>query len=162
MPLREINSELKQMPFQAPRYHSLGRPQEATCTNRNAHLTNKKRIINLFRIFGGELLAINCRDMWTIKKKISTKCKWTWNDMYQNLYDRAKNIIKENVTMTFYNERKELYQETDALGLGLGGSLKQTMDGMWFPRNEALTTQHCSQKHLQAKAWQMHRPTTAA
>ena len=42
--------------------------------------------------------------------------------MYQTLYDRAKNIMKKNVTMAFYNEYEQLYQETDASGVGLGAS----------------------------------------
>ena len=67
---------------------------------------------------------------------MSLTCKWTWNT-YQSLYNRAINIIKKNMTMTFYNEKEQLYIETDALGAGLGACLWQAMDGMWFPRNEA-------------------------
>ena len=33
----------------------------------------------------------------------------TQNNMYQNLYDRAKNIIKKNATMAFYYEKEQLY-----------------------------------------------------
>ena len=36
-----------------------------------------------------------------------------------NLYNRTKNIIKKNVTMAFYNEKKQFYLETDVLGVWL-------------------------------------------
>ena len=47
------------------------------------------------------------------------------------------NIIKRNVTMSFYNEKEQLYLETDTSGEGAGTSLLQGRDGMWFLRNEA-------------------------
>ena len=38
--------------------------------------------------------------------------------------------------MTFYNEKEQLYLEIDASGVGLGASLLELRDGMWFARNE--------------------------
>ena len=49
---------------------------------------------------------------------------------YQNLYDRAKHIIKTNAVMAFYNEKKQLYLETDGSGVGLGSSLLQVKNRM--------------------------------
>ena len=54
----------------------------------------------------------------------------------QNLYDKAKNIIKDNATMAFYNVIQQLYIKTDALGVSLGPNLMQARDRMWFQRNE--------------------------
>ena len=39
--------------------------------------------------------------------------------------------------MVFYNEKKHLYRETDALGVSLRGSLLKVRDGMQLIRNEA-------------------------
>ena len=55
---------------------------------------------------------------------------------YQSLYDRAKNIIKKNVTVACY-KNQEMYLGTDVLQIGLGPSPLQMRDGMQFPRNEA-------------------------
>ena len=65
-----------------------------------------------------------------LQKLISPKCEWTRNDTYQNLYNRAK--VKKNATIMFYNEKEQLYLETDILCVGLGASLLQVRDGMWF------------------------------
>ena len=45
---------------------------------------------------------------------------WTWNGMYQNLYEKVGAIIKDHVCMKFYIEKETLYLETDALGVGVG------------------------------------------
>ena len=54
-----------------------------------------------------------------LKKLVSSKHKWTWNDTYQNLYDRVKDIIKKTARMAFHNEKEQLYLETDTVGVGL-------------------------------------------
>ena len=41
-----------------------------------------------------------------LRKLTSLKYKWTWHNIYQSLYDRAKTIIKKNATMIFFNGRK--------------------------------------------------------
>ena len=38
-----------------------------------------------------------------LRKLTSSKSEWMWNSSYQHLYDKAKAIIKNNATMTFYN-----------------------------------------------------------
>ena len=49
-----------------------------------------------------------------LMKLISPKCKWTWNNTYQNIFGMAKNIIKNNAVMAFYNEKEQLQLETEA------------------------------------------------
>ena len=39
--------------------------------------------------------------------------------------------------MAFYNEKEQLYLETDPSDIGLGASLLQARGRMQFPRNEA-------------------------
>ena len=56
---------------------------------------------------------------------------------YQHLYLSTKAIIKKDDTIAFYNEKAQLYLETDVLAMGLWASLLQVRDGMWFPRKEA-------------------------
>ena len=68
---------------------------------------------------------------------ISPIFEWIWNNTYKNLYDRAKNIMKKNAVMVFYNEKEQLYLETDVLGVGLGASILHVTDEMQFPKNEA-------------------------
>ena len=71
-----------------------------------------------------------------LRKLTSSKCFWTWNDTYQCPYDGTKTIIKKNATMAFYNEKEQLYLETDVSGVGLGAGLLQVRDDMQFSRNE--------------------------
>ena len=50
--------------------------------------------------------------------------------MYQDLYERAKKIIKKDVCMKFYDASRPLYCETHALGVTLGTGLLQVRDVM--------------------------------
>ena len=54
-----------------------------------------------------------------------------------NLCDRAKIIIKEDAAMAVYNEKEQLYLETDTSDVDLTGSLMQVRDGMQSPRYAA-------------------------
>ena len=63
-----------------------------------------------------------------IKKLTLVKADWTCNRMYQDLYDRAKETIKKDAFMKFYDTSRPLYLETNASGSGLG--LLQVIDGM--------------------------------
>ena len=65
------------------------------------------------------------------------KVQWTWHNTNQNLYGKAKNITKKNTTMAFCKEKKQVYLKIDVSGVGLGASLPQVRNGMWFPRNDA-------------------------
>ena len=47
----------------------------------------------------------------------------TWNASYQQLFDKAKLLIKAEVCMKFYDNTKPLYLETDASRVSLGAAL---------------------------------------
>ena len=40
--------------------------------------------------------------------------------------------------MAFYNKKEQLYLESNVSAVGLGTSVLQVRDRMWFPRNKAL------------------------
>ena len=58
--------------------------------------------------------------------------------MYPDLYDKAKNIIKQNTCMKFYHVSKALYLETDTSGIGIGSHLLQVREGMNCGQDEVL------------------------
>ena len=62
-----------------------------------------------------------------------------WVDLEQYISEfiwQGQEHHQEDVTLGFYNEKHQLYTETDAWGVGLGTSLLQLRDGMQFPRNK--------------------------
>ena len=52
-----------------------------------------------------------------------TSVKTEWNADYQKFFYKAKSMIKADSCMTFYDETKPLYPETEASGAGIGTSL---------------------------------------
>ena len=72
-----------------------------------------------------------------MRKLTSSKGQINLEKHIYNSQDSAKNIITNNVNMSFYIEKEQWYIETDALGAGLGINLLQVRDGMQFPGNEA-------------------------
>ena len=60
-----------------------------------------------------------------LRKLTSTRVAWTWNTSYQQMFNKAKSLIKAEVCMKFYDDTKPLYLETDASGVGLGVTLLQ-------------------------------------
>ena len=51
-----------------------------------------------------------------------------WNSSYQQLFHKAKSLVKTEVCMKFYDDTKLLYLETDASGVGLGAAILQLHD----------------------------------
>ena len=58
-----------------------------------------------------------------LRKLTSSKMTWTWNASYQQLFNKAKSLIKAEMCIKFYDDTKPLYLETDAPGIGLGAAL---------------------------------------
>ena len=63
-----------------------------------------------------------------LQKLTSSKMTLTWNALYQQLFAKAKALIKVDVCMKFYDDTKLLYLETDASRVGLGAALLQLHD----------------------------------
>ena len=48
-----------------------------------------------------------------LRKLTSSKTTWTWNALYQQLFDKSKSLIQVEVCMKIYDDTKPLYLETD-------------------------------------------------
>ena len=75
--------------------------------------------------------------MQLLRKLMSSKATWTWNASYQQLFNKAKSIIKVEMCMKFYDDTKLLYLETDASGVGLGAALLPLRDNTNCPKRHA-------------------------
>ena len=58
------------------------------------------------------------------------KTDWTWNKVCQDLYDKAKKIVKKDACMKFYDEVRSLNLETNASSISFGVGLLQVRHGM--------------------------------
>ena len=63
-----------------------------------------------------------------LKKLAYSKAEWSWNRMYQDLYNKAKGTIKQDACMKFYHASSFLYLETDVSGISLGAGLLQVRE----------------------------------
>ena len=63
-----------------------------------------------------------------LQKLTLSKTTWTWNASHQQLFEKAKSLIKVVVCMKFNDNTKPLYLETDASRVGLGAALLQLHD----------------------------------
>ena len=108
------------------------------------HATSKDKKKKKLQVFLGIINYVgkffpSIRDVFeSLRKLTSAKTEWTWNATYQNMFDKAKAIIKEDACMKFHDETKLLYIETDASGVGLGAALVQTRSNTSCPRDEVL------------------------
>ena len=57
--------------------------------------------------------------------------------MYQELYEKAKAIIKDIVCMKVYNEKEPQNLERDKSGVEPGAGLLWARDGLWVTQDEA-------------------------
>ena len=72
-----------------------------------------------------------------LRKLMSSKATWMWNASYQQLFNKAKSLIKAEMCMKFYDDTKLLYLETDVSGVGLGAALLQLRDNTNCPKDTA-------------------------
>ena len=72
-----------------------------------------------------------------LRKLTSSKATWTWNASYQQLFDKAKSLIKAEMCMQFYDDTKLFYLEKDASDVGLGAALLQLRDNTNCPKDTA-------------------------
>ena len=63
-----------------------------------------------------------------LQKLTSSKMTWMWNASNQQLFAKARLLIKTDVCMKFYEDTKPIYLGTDASGIGLGAALLQLHD----------------------------------
>ena len=96
-----------------------------------------------------------------LQKLILSKCERTWNNICQNIFNRARNIIKKNVAMAFYIKKKQLYLETDTLGVGLGASLLQVRNKNQFPRDESPNKEALKPRAFTSKSLRVQIPAMA-
>ena len=59
-----------------------------------------------------------------------------WNQIYDELYNKVKVIIKKHGCMKFYNEKESLYLDSNASGVGLGAELLQVKNWMKCPHHK--------------------------
>ena len=60
-----------------------------------------------------------------LQKLTSSKMTWIWNTSYQQLFPKAKSLIKAEVCMKFYDHTQLLYLGTDTSGISLRAALLQ-------------------------------------
>ena len=70
-----------------------------------------------------------------LRRLTSSKAKWTWNESYQQLFNKAKSLIKTEMCMKFYDDTKPLYLKTDASVVSLGAALLQLRDNTNCPKD---------------------------
>ena len=114
-------------------------PQKIRSLTEMPALKNKKElqaflgVINYLNKFSPGMSEV-CEPL---RKLMSSKMTWTWKASYQQLFEKAKSLIKMEMCMKFYDGTKPLYLETDASGIGLGAVLLQIRDNMGCQKDTA-------------------------
>ena len=85
----------------------------------------------------------------TYQKIMQVKANLTWNRMYQDLYDRARKIIKKYIYMKFYSTSRPQNVESDFLGVDLVARLLQVRDGMNCWHNKVPNATRCPERVYQ-------------
>ena len=88
-------------------------------------------VINYLNKFSPGMLE-TCK---LLRKLMSSKATLMWNASYQQLFDKAKSLIKLEMCMKFYDDTKPLYLETDVSGISLGAALLQPRDNTNCPKD---------------------------
>ena len=104
------------------------RPTKHQSPDRHASMPNNKKelqaflsIINYLGKFSPGTADV-CDPLHNLT---SSKAIWTWNALYQTLFNKTKLLITSDMCMKFYDNTKLLYLETDASRVGLGAALLQ-------------------------------------
>ena len=82
----------------------------------------------------------------SLRKLTSAKNRMDMECNLQKTFDKAKEIIKEDACMKFYDETRPLYIATDASGVGLGAALLQTRGITSCHRDKVLGNCICQQE----------------
>ena len=72
-----------------------------------------------------------------LRKLTSSKVTWMWTASHQQLFNKAKSLIKVEMCMKFYDDTKPFYLKTDASGVSLGAALLQLRDNTNCPKDTA-------------------------
>ena len=94
-----------------------------------------------------------------LQKLTSVKADLEWNKVYQDLYDKAKKIIKKDTCMKFYDASGPLYLETDASGVSLRARLLQVREGMNCGHDEVPDNASVCQITFASKAYRVSSGT---
>ena len=130
---------------------------------------NKKELLAFLGIINYlEKFSPGTADVCDLLHKLtSSKVTWTWNVSYWSLFSKAKLLIKSDMCMTFYDDTKPLYLETDASGVGLGAAMLQTWEGTTYHKdtvpdntilyliafaNQSLTDTECRYSNIEREA----------
>lgn len=60
-----------------------------------------------------------------LRELTSPKTEFNWNRTYEETFQRAKRLIKEDTRLQYYRPKEDLYIESDASKIGLGAALLQ-------------------------------------
>ena len=107
--------------------------QKCQCPKTKKELQAFLGIINYLNKFSPGTLEV-CKPC---RKLTSSKKTWTWNASYQQLFNKAKSLIKAEMCMKFYDDTKLLYLKTNASGIGLGAALLQLRDNTGCQKDTA-------------------------
>ena len=79
----------------------------------------------------------------TLRKLLLSKCKWTWNNTYQSLYDKAIHIQKRVQLWPSTTKKITVISGNNTLGVGLGASLSQLMWPIAFTSKSTTNAETC-------------------
>ncbi|CAB4015707.1 Hypothetical predicted protein [Paramuricea clavata] len=61
----------------------------------------------------------------SLRQLLKKERKFAWDASQQDVFDRIKNLISEEVTLTYFSPEKETVLQVDASTKGLGATLLQ-------------------------------------